>query len=59
MLAPGPGTYNARYELACQASPGWKLGTSTRNDEDKLKMRTSNYPPPDTYNPSFVHVRER
>jgi hypothetical protein len=35
------------------------MGTSTRNDEDKLKMRTSNFPPPDTYNPSYTFIRER
>ena len=35
-FVPGPGTYNARYELALAASPKWKLGSSaSRNDEAK------------------------
>jgi hypothetical protein len=58
-FAPGPGTYNARYEFSCLASPKWKLGTSTRDDEAKMRLRTSCGPRPDSYNPLFVIVRER
>jgi len=41
------------------SSPGWKIGTSTRDDEEKLRMKTSNYPPPDSYNPSYKTIKER
>jgi hypothetical protein len=58
-FAPGPGTYNARYDFSCLASPKWKLGTSTRDDDAKMRLRTSYGPPPDSYNPLFVIVRER
>ena len=51
MVSPGPGTYDAKAEASLLSSPGWKIGTSTRNDTDKQKMRNSNFPPPDTYNP--------
>lgn len=49
MLAPGPGTYNSN-PVNLLSSPGFKVGTSTRGVEDKMKMRVSNFPPPDSYN---------
>lgn len=58
--APGPGTYNARYEIASVASPKWNLGSSAgRNDESKRRLKTSYGPRPDSYNPLFALVRER
>ena len=56
---PGPGTYTARYSQAKSVKPGWKLGTSNRDDMDKYKMRVSNFPPPDTYNPKVQATREQ
>ena len=53
MLAPGPGTYNAKPEVSLTSNPGWKLGTSTRNDVDRQKLRTCDFPPPDNYKPDY------
>ncbi len=58
MFSPGPGTYNAKAEVTMMSSPGWKVGTSTRNDADRAKLRCSNFPPPDTYNPEFTRTRQ-
>lgn len=35
MFSPGPGAYNAKPEVSLMSSPGYRLGTSTRNDVDK------------------------
>lgn len=45
--------------MSIYSSPSWKIGTSTRDDEEKLRMKTSNYPPPDSYNPSYKNIKER
>lgn len=58
MFSPGPGAYNAKTEVTMLASPGWKVGTSTRSDQDRAKLRCSNFPPPDTYNPEFTKLRQ-
>jgi len=50
---PGPGSYNSMYNQALKSAPGWRIGTSTRDDRDKIRRRTCNYPPPDSYNPDF------
>lgn len=34
------------------------MGSSTRDDQDKAKMRTSSFPPPDSYNPGFNSIKE-
>ena len=59
MMAPGPGTYEPNNKPALQASPQWRMGSSKRDDADKLKMRTSNFPPPDSYNPQYTSIKER
>lgn len=59
MMAPGPGTYEPNAKPALTASPSWKMGSSKRDDSDKLKMRTSNFPPPDSYNPNMTSIKER
>jgi len=41
------------------ASPGWKMGSSKRDDVDKQRLRSANFPPPDTYNPNHTPVKER
>ncbi len=58
MFAPAPGTYEPNYNPVLTASPGWRMGTSTRNDADKARARTSNFPPPDSYNPHFKTIKE-
>jgi len=57
---PGPGTYNARYDLSTPSSPKWKLNSSADRDaESKARLRSSCGPRPDAYNPLFILVRER
>ena len=59
-FAPGPGAYdNKNFSISLYSNTTWKIGTSTRDDEEKLRMRTSNYPPPDSYNPSYKTIKER
>jgi hypothetical protein len=58
MLTPGPGTYNAKHEASLQASPGWKMGTSTRDDKAKARLQSS-VPPPNTYNPNFSATKSK
>jgi hypothetical protein len=57
MFSPGPGTYNSKHEASLLSSPGWKIGTSTRNDTDKAKMRNCNFPSSDTYNPEYAKTK--
>ena len=52
MLTPGPGTYTARFFGNLQKSPEYKMGTSTRDDMDRVNQRACNFPPPDSYSPS-------
>lgn len=59
MFAPGPGAYEDKFSVSVYSSPGWKIGRSTRDDEEKLRLRTSNYPPPDSYNPHYLAIKER
>jgi len=58
MFSPGAGTYQPNYNPAQTASPGWRMGTSTRDDQDKSRQRTSNFPPPDSYNPGYKTIKE-
>eukprot|EP00352_Strombidinopsis_acuminata_P007641 CAMPEP_0176355204 /NCGR_PEP_ID=MMETSP0126-20121128/13135_1 /TAXON_ID=141414 ORGANISM="Strombidinopsis acuminatum, Strain SPMC142" /NCGR_SAMPLE_ID=MMETSP0126 /ASSEMBLY_ACC=CAM_ASM_000229 /LENGTH=75 /DNA_ID=CAMNT_0017707769 /DNA_START=721 /DNA_END=948 /DNA_ORIENTATION=+ len=37
---PGPGTYSSHFNFSHKKAPTWLMGTSTRNDADKSKMRT-------------------
>lgn len=58
MTVPGPGTYDfVSPEKSMRASPSCRIGTSTRDDELKVKQRVQNYPPPNTYNPSFLYSK--
>jgi len=43
MKSPGPGTYDIK---AKESSPGWKIGTSKRDAEEKMKNRFSKVPSP-------------
>lgn len=50
-MSPGPGAYNARYRAAVKGSPGWKIGTSKRNEDEQKFRRTGHHPDPLTYSP--------
>jgi hypothetical protein len=51
---PGPGAYFAPEDnIAYKSSPSWKMGSSTRDALEKQKMRSTNFPPPNTYKPNF------
>jgi hypothetical protein len=58
-LTPGPGTYQARFGGHQPNSPQYKLGSSKRDDMDRVNQRACNFPPPDTYNPKFKQIKER
>lgn len=36
-----------------RSAPNWKIGSSTRDDVDKMRARVSNYPPPGAYNANY------
>ena len=51
---PGPGAYSAPEDSnAYKSAPSWKMGSSTRYDIEKQKLRSTNFPPPDCYKPNF------
>jgi len=50
---PGPGTYSDDFQIMFKSEPSWKLGTSTRDVEDKMNARTCAVPSPVAYNPDF------
>jgi len=56
---PGPGSYQASYGQALRASPGWKIGSSKRDEREKINRRTCNYPPPNSYNANFQVQKEK
>lgn len=56
LLSPGPGTYNTRLN---QTAPTCRMGSSTRDDIDRNRLRACNFPPPDSYNPLYQTTRER
>jgi len=59
LFSPGPGTYKARFDMELATSNvGSKFGTSSREDTEKLRMRVSNFPPPDSYTPRYKSVKE-
>ena len=54
MKSPGPGTYNFMVaDKSLRINLSAKIGTSTRDSEQKAKQRVCNVPSPNTYNPSF------
>ncbi len=50
---PGPGTYDGNFRTTKKSDPNWKIGSSTRDDKEKIMRRTCNFPPPDSYNPDY------
>jgi hypothetical protein len=50
---PGPGAYRIDVSPTKLKDPTWRIGTSRRDDTDRVMRRTSNFPPPNTYNPNF------
>ena len=51
IASPGPGAYSSNYRVGVKSSPGWKIGSSCRDEQEKIALRTRNYPPPNTYDP--------
>lgn len=56
---PGPGAYTGKYDLVKSQEPGWKIGSSTRDDQEKIMRRTCNYPPPGGYDPIFESAKNK
>mmetsp|Transcript_5502 Transcript_5502/g.9339 ORF Transcript_5502/g.9339 Transcript_5502/m.9339 type:complete len:344 (-) Transcript_5502:28-1059(-) len=56
---PGPGAYEGQFTAIKKHDPTWKIGSSTRDDREKIMRRTCNYPPPDSYNPAFEVMRNK
>lgn len=46
------------YTQAIKQNPGWKIGTSTRGEEERAQ-RKRNYPPPDTYDPNMHAAKQK
>jgi len=42
-----------------KSSPNWKIGSASRDDELRVKRRTCNFPPPDSYNPMYQTTKEK
>ena len=52
-FVPGTGTYGYNKEPILKTDPQWRFGTGNRDDKEKIMRRTSNFPPPNSYNPDF------
>jgi hypothetical protein len=50
---PGPGAYDNDYRVTTHKEPTWRIGTSTRNDKDKIMLRTCDFPPMNKYDPNY------
>jgi len=55
---PGPGAYSAEFRAMYKSMPSWRIGTSTRDDQEKIKRRTCNFPPPDCYSPDYMSQKQ-
>ncbi len=49
---PGPGSYTPGYTQSIKKEPGWRIGSSTRGEEERFERKRNN-PPPDSYNPNI------
>lgn len=38
-FVPGPGTYHADADRILKKTPTWRIGSSTRGDADRAKLR--------------------
>lgn len=59
---PGPGAYSSpgpRDNPMLRSSPNWKIGSASRDDDLRVKRRTCNFPPPDSYNPMYQTSKEK
>lgn len=54
---PGPGTYMPSPETVSKKAPTWRIGTSTRDDQEKAMLRQTR-PPPGQHDPKFNSVAE-
>lgn len=61
MFTPGPGNYSVGDNKVSrfQNSPQWRIGTSKRDQEERLASHTSNFPSPDRYQPKDTYSSQR
>ena len=52
-MVPGPGAYEHDYTVTVKKEPGWRIGTASRNDQEKIKLRTCDFPPMNKYDPNY------
>jgi hypothetical protein len=56
---PGPGAYSSEYNQVIKSQPSWRIGSSTRNDEEKTMRRTCDFPPPGSYDPNLGAAKNK
>jgi len=54
-ITPGPGKYNIDQLLTSKHYPSWKIGTSSRDDDLRMKIREG-FPGPGTYQSYDKHL---
>lgn len=54
---PGPGTYAIDMSPIKNKDPQWRIGTSRRDEEDRVMRKTQHFPAPTAYNPLFNAAR--
>jgi hypothetical protein len=54
---PGPGTYKIDISPLKSKDPQWRIGTSKRDQADKIMRRTCDFPPPGSYNPDLSQTK--
>lgn len=50
---PGPGSYEIDCNPIKLSNPTWRIGTSRRDDQERIARRTQQFPPPNAYDPQF------
>lgn len=56
-LAPGPGAYDGRFNTMYKTAPGWKIGTSERDEDAKRARKTGDWPDPASYSPNTHYTK--
>jgi hypothetical protein len=54
---PGPGTYSVDLSPVKTKDPTWRIGTSRRDDAERVMRSTQNFPAPTAYNPDWSRTR--
>lgn len=54
---PGPGTYAIDMSPIKNKDPQWRIGTSRRDEEDRVMRKTQHFPAPTAYNPLYNAAR--